>query len=127
MSQLKKQAQLLNLSDLLPNPLNREIDREKVKKIKQAIVTTGMIKPLVYTEVKTDSGDKMMLTDGHHRYVALKELGYAKVPAVMADERGVETAAQEKPQEVEKTVEAPVAGLGLVREDLGIRRKPHST
>ncbi len=82
----------MKLSDLLQNPLNRKIDREKVAKIKQAIEISGVIKPLVYTEIMTDKGKENMLTDGHHRYIALKEMGYKNVPAVMSDERGIRTA-----------------------------------
>ncbi|KKN01816.1 hypothetical protein LCGC14_1123980 [marine sediment metagenome] len=93
---------ILRLSDLKENPLNRDIDRDKVAEIKRAIIRTGLIKPLVYTEIMTDDGKKNMLTDGHHRYIALKEMGHKKAPAVMADERGIDTANKAKPEAVKK-------------------------
>jgi len=97
-----KKAEVLRLSDLRENPLNREIDQDKVAEIKRAITRTGIIKPLVYTEIMTDNGKENMLTDGHHRYVALKQMGYRRAPAVMADERGIDTANQAKPEPVRK-------------------------
>lgn len=95
-------AEVLRLKELKENPLNRNIDRNKVSEIKRAIIRTGVIKPLVYTEIMTDDGKENMLTDGHHRYVALREMGYRRVPAVMADERGIETANTAKPEQVKK-------------------------
>ncbi len=97
-----KKVEVLRLRELKENPLNRDIDRDKVDKIKRAIIRTGVIKPLVYTEIMTDDGKENMLTDGHHRYVALKEMGYKRVPAVMADERGVDTANEAEPEKVKK-------------------------
>lgn len=94
----------MKLSNLLQNPLNRKIDRARVAKIKRAIKTSGVIKPLVYTEVMTDKGKENMLTDGHHRYVALKEMGYKDAPAVMSDERGIETAQNIDARQVKKLV-----------------------
>ncbi len=97
-----KRAEVLRLKELKENPLNRNIDRSKVSEIKRAIIRTGVIKPLVYTEIMTDDGKENMLTDGHHRYVALREMGYKRVPAVMSDERGIETANTAKPQHIKK-------------------------
>lgn len=93
---------ILRLKELKENPLNRDINRDKVAEIKRAIIRTGQIKPLVYTEIMTDDGKENMLTDGHHRYVALREMGYKRVPAVMADERGIDTANKAKPEKVKK-------------------------
>jgi len=62
------------ISDLLPCPLNRDIDPEKVHAIKDAITSTGEIKPLSVTEIDTNSGKRMMVSDGHHRLIALKSL-----------------------------------------------------
>lgn len=118
------------IKSLLPCPYNREIDEAKVESIVDAIKETGEIKPFVVTEVKTDDGDKLMITDGHHRYLALQQIpGIATVPYVMADERGVDTANEVGPKDVLKgllsvlslvkqVIEAPVEGLELVREDL---------
>lgn len=175
----------VKLSELLPCPYNREVDEAKVADIKDAVIQTGEIKPFVVTEVKTDEGERLMITDGHHRHLALLDLAHhgpsqfdlnMKVPVVMADERGVETASQEKPTEVKKELmaeevicppsgserleppsvrpkkpsnttkasleilrdalgkinrvyafkkqEVAVEGLGMAREDLGVRRGP---
>lgn len=105
----REKSLMVNLDELLPNPYNRDIDKEKVASIKRAILTTAEIKPLVVTEIDRDGKPALMLTDGHHRYVALKELGYSKAPAVMSDERGVHTADKEKPDEVAKRKPNPAA------------------
>ena len=91
----KTESEEIEISELLPNPYNRTLDRDKVDKIKQAITTSGEIKPLVYTEIDHDGKPGKMVTDGHHRFVALKELGYEKVPVVMSDERGTGTSARD--------------------------------
>jgi len=136
----QSKAHMENLDELLPNPFNRNLQREKINHIKEAIKESGEIKPLVITEILTDDGTAHMLIDGHHRYVALKELGYTEVPAVMADEDGIHSADEEDPIAVSKSMaqlrdlvikinrltkqgiaSVPVQGLGLVREDLGAR------
>lgn len=89
----KTKTEEIKISELLPNPYNRTLDRSKVDKIKQAIKTSGIIKPLVYTEIDHNGKPGKMVTDGHHRFVALKELGYKTVSVVMSDERGIETTA----------------------------------
>lgn len=94
-------AENCNISDLLVNPYNRDIKREKVDSIKQAIKESGEIRPLVYAEVDHDGKPGKMITDGHHRYHALKEMGYKEVPVIMQDERGIKTKAPMK--EVEKS------------------------
>ena len=81
------------LSELLPNPYNRELDRNKIEHIKSEITRTGEVRPLVYSEVDNDGKPAKMLTDGHHRFVALKELGHDEVPVVLSDERGLDTKA----------------------------------
>lgn len=92
----KTKSEEIKISELLPNPYNRTLDRNKVDKIKQDIKTSGKIKPLVYTEIDHDGKPGKMVTDGHHRFVALKELGYEKVPVIMSDERGTETNVRDK-------------------------------
>lgn len=82
-----------DISNLLVNPYNREINRDKVESIKQAIKDSGEVRPLVYAEVDHEGKPGKMITDGHHRYHALKELGYKDVPIVMQDERGIKTKA----------------------------------
>jgi len=105
------EIEYVKLSELLPCPYNRKIDRDKVDNIKDAIKSTGEVKPFVVTEVNSEDGKTLMITDGHHRHIALKELiadgeydADSKVPVVMADEKGVETAKDEKPQEVKEAI-----------------------
>lgn len=93
---VKTESEEIKISELLPNPYNRTLDRDKVDEIKRAIETSGEVKPLVYTEIDHDGKPGKMVTDGHHRFVALKELGYEKVPVVMSDERGTGTSAADK-------------------------------
>lgn len=109
----------LGMGDVEENPLNREIDRGKVDGIKRSVEETGSVKPLVYVEIDKDGAKSKMITDGHHRLVALKELGYGSFPARVSDERGTDTAADDLPVKLRKEVaSADVVGLGLVREDL---------
>lgn len=103
--------QYVCIKDLLPCPYNREIDQAKVDEIKKAIQDTGIIKPFVVTEVNSDGGSMLMITDGHHRHLALKELiedGIydfdSKVPVMMADEDGINTADGESPKNIKETL-----------------------
>lgn len=116
----------IKLGDLLPCPYNREIDKAKVVDIKNKIKETGIIKPFVVTEVSSDGGTKIMITDGHHRYLAMKELvdegKYtldSEIPTVMAGEKGVETAKDEAPQEVKESL---LESLLKINEETKIKR-----
>lgn len=121
----KSAVEWLSVDDTLVNPYNREVDREKVDAIKSKVEETGGVKPLVYTEVDKDGSPANMITDGHHRFLALKELGYGAVPAIMSDDDGVETAKDEPSVKLNKGIlTADVSGLMLTREDLGVRRGP---
>ena len=123
----KSDVNWLYVGDVLVNPYNRDVDKNKVASIKRSIEESGKVKPLVYAEVDKDGRPADMITDGHHRYLALKELGYKYIPAVVSGEDGVETARNEEPVDLRKEVlSVDVPGLELVREDLGIRgKKPH--
>ena len=88
------------ISELLPNPYNRGLDHQKIDHIKAEIKRTGEIRPLVYSEVDNDGKPGKMVTDGHHRFKALKDLGYTEVPVVLSDKRGLDTKAPKA--EVEK-------------------------
>jgi hypothetical protein len=88
------------IEDLLTNPYNRDIDPVKVSHIKAEIQRTGKVYPIVYSEVDNDGKPGKMITDGHHRFFALKELGHTDVPVIMSDERGLDTKAPK--EEVEK-------------------------
>lgn len=106
----------VKLADLLPCPYNRDVDQAKIAAIKSAIETSGEIKPLVVTEVSTDQGKRLMITDGHHRYLALKELGIVDVPVVMADEKGIATATHMKTEQIGKALEHVQRALAKVQE-----------
>ena len=99
---LDKKSLDINLNEVLLNPYNKDIDKDKVEEIKGKIKESGEIKPLVVTEVDNDGKKSLMLTDGHHRYHALKEMGYKTAPAVMADDRGTETAKEREPKSIDK-------------------------
>jgi len=117
---IKKSAiEHLAVSSVEENPLNREIDRSKVEGIKRNIEQTGSVKPLVYVEIDKDGQKSRMITDGHHRLVALMELGYDTFPARVSDDRGVDTTKDDLPVRLRKEVaSADVDGLGFVRQDL---------
>lgn len=105
----------LAIEEVLVNPYNREVDRDKVDKIKQAIQESSSVKPAVYSEVDNDGKKGKMIIDGHHRYLALKELGYVSIPARLANSKGTKTSDNDEPVALTKV---DVAGLELVREDL---------
>lgn len=84
-------VEYLKVSEVLVNPYNREPDRNKVDKMKEDIDHSGRVIPLVYSEVDKDGHSAKMITDGHHRYLAIKELGYKEFPAVMSNENGTES------------------------------------
>lgn len=116
----------LDMNEVLTNPYNREVDRNKVDGIKQTVQETNSVKPVVYSEVDKDGKTANMITDGHHRYVALKELGYTQIPARLSDENGTDTTVEDNSVRLKKEIAtADVQGLELVRQDLaGKPKKP---
>ncbi len=90
---LKVKVSECEIDCLLTNPYNRDIDKNKVERIKQDINRSGKIYPIVYSEVDNDGQTSKMVVDGHHRLKALKDMGYTSVPVVQSDERGTETKA----------------------------------
>lgn len=74
----------VRFSDLLPCPYNRTIDDKKVEAIYKAIRDGATLKPLTVTEVRTDDGIKYMVTDGHHRYLAINKIGMEKVQCTLS-------------------------------------------
>lgn len=94
-------------AELLPCPYNRALDPGKVEDIKSAIRESSHIRPFVAVEVSTDDGSRFMITDGHHRHQALKEMLDAgellptlKAPFVLSGPEGVRTADRTMPAEV---------------------------
>ena len=104
------------LRELLECPHNRQLDRAKVDAIKANIEETGTVRPFVVAEVLTDNGAMLMITDGHHRHVAIKELteeGKLKrnpaVPCIFSGPDGIKTAQHEMRRKINSkssTIEA---------------------
>lgn len=99
---LRANAKYLNFQELLDCPYNRTVDVAKVAAIQAAIELEGDVKPFVVVEVRTDSGVKFMITDGHHRALAIRSLIAAgklaadvRVPYVISGEEGVNSAKKE--------------------------------
>jgi len=97
-----QKASDIPIEELLPNPYNRDLDRKKIERIKTDIAQSKEVYPIVYSEIDHDGKPGKMVIDGHHRYQALKELKYKKVPVVMADDRGTETKAPK--EEIDKRI-----------------------
>lgn len=70
----------------------------KLKKLLKQIKKDGYVIPVV-----VDKKHKILL-DGHHRYTALKKLGYKKIPAYLVDYRNVKVAARRKDIEITREI-----------------------
>ncbi len=104
------------LNELLPCPHNRTLDRAKVDAIKANIEETGTIRPFVVSEVLTDFGVCLMITDGHHRHIAIKELTKegklrenTDVPCVISGEKGINSAQYEMRRKINSKTSAVTA------------------
>ena len=59
---------------------HEEVDPKRLKELKKKIESDGVLRmPIVI-----DRGSNIII-DGHHRFAAIKELGYKKIPAVFID------------------------------------------
>ena len=77
---------LLRVDVLQPHPLNRPatgVNREHVETLKAMIQQSGYnaSKPLTVRQ----HGDAYQIIEGHHRWHAATELGYAELPCVIED------------------------------------------
>lgn len=120
-------VEYVDIQTLLLNPYNKKIDQKKVESIKEHIKQTNKIKPLIYVEVDHNGEIGRLLSDGHHRFAALTELGYTRVPVQIASDEGLESDKKElELVEIKKEISsADVAGLDLTRQDLaGKPRRP---
>lgn len=70
----------------------------KLKKLLKQIKKDGYVIPVV-----VDKKHKILL-DGHHRYTALKKLGYKKIPAYLVDYRNVKVATRRKDIEITREI-----------------------
>lgn len=120
-------VEYVDIQTLLLNPYNKKIDQKKVESIKENIKQTNKIKPLIYVEVDHNGKIGRLLSDGHHRFAALTELGYTQVPVQIGSDEGLESDKKElEPVEIKKEIgSVDVAGLDLTRQDLaGTPRQP---
>lgn len=117
----------LSIDEFFLNPYhvpgNREIIDEKKDKIKE----TGRVKPLLYSEIDNSGKIDKIIVDGYHRFIALKELGYNKIPVVRIDRKGVRASDALGHIKIKKDISSvDVTGLELVRQSLqGKPKRPH--
>ena len=64
---------------------------EPLEELKDSIKALGLLQPIVVMKPKEDGG-KYKLLIGQRRYKAFKELGYAKIPAIVIDYQDQKTA-----------------------------------
>ena len=81
-----------------------KIERENIERIKEDISKNGLQTPLIL-DVGRDDG-RVVLGEGNHRLVALKELGYEKVPVIVSV-ANFTFGGIEYPTDVQKTVYFP--------------------
>lgn len=59
---------------------HEEIDKERLKRLKNEIISDNMLKKSIAVDKNTN-----VILDGHHRLRALKELFYKRIPVVFVD------------------------------------------
>ena len=62
-------------------------DEDKLAELKNSIKENGIIQPLIVSKSKNEGGYDLIA--GERRYMAAKELGFKKVPAIIKDVAGV--------------------------------------
>jgi len=73
---------IVPIEQVEPNPLNPNIMSERLfDMLKASIKQWGFIKPVL--TVYNPETQKYLITDGAHRYLALKELGKGKIPIIV--------------------------------------------
>jgi hypothetical protein len=97
---------LIELDKLKPH---ERVDSVYLKKLKEEIRSDEILKFAIAIDKDTN-----IILDGHHRVVALKELGCAKIPAVFVDysSSNIEVQSQRNPAKLTKE-EIIKAGIGL--------------
>jgi len=116
----------LPVDEFFLNPYHTPANRSIVDEKKQKIQETGKVKPLLYSEIDNSGKIDKIIVDGYHRFIALKELGYDKVPAIHINEDGVRVSDDLDRVKLRKIIaDVDVPGLELDRQDLqGKPRKP---
>lgn len=72
---------LIDVDKLLPH---EEIVPGRLKDLIEKIRSEGVVDmPIIVTPIP--GTDKYLVVDGHHRWAAVKELGYKKIPAIIID------------------------------------------
>lgn len=75
-----------------PNPSNpNELDKAKMETLKEDISQHGFTQPILVRPIEDDEFE-YELVDGEHRWLVLKELGAATVPAVVQEADETEAA-----------------------------------
>lgn len=98
-------AELVELDKLKPH---ERVDSAHLKKLKDEIQSDGILKLAIAVDK-----DRNVILDGHHRVVALKELGCAKIPVVFVDYSSFDIEVQSRGNPVKLTKEEIIkAGMG---------------
>ncbi len=72
---------LIDVDNMVPH---EEIVTRRLEDVKKMIMDLGAVDmPIIVTPIP--GTDKYLIVDGHHRWAALKELGYRKAPAIVVD------------------------------------------
>ncbi|RKX60785.1 MAG: hypothetical protein DRP29_01925, partial [Thermodesulfobacteriota bacterium] len=61
--------------------------QEALEELKESIAREGLLQPLLVRPV----GDKYEIVAGHRRFIAIKELGWEKVPCIVKEMDDTET------------------------------------
>lgn len=76
------EVQKIPIFRLVPNPWNpNEISPKIMTKLKNEIKRKGVVQPILVRP----KGEDYEIVDGYHRWLILKELGYAEVPCIVKD------------------------------------------
>jgi ParB/RepB/Spo0J family partition protein len=76
------EVQKIPIFRLVPNPWNpNEINPKIMTKLKNEIKRKGVVQPILVRP----KGEDYEIVDGYHRWLILKELGYAEVPCIVKD------------------------------------------
>ena len=98
----KKVGGLVNISQLKPTQDLKKKKRKVINSIKEAIANNEKISPISVEEIN----GKLKIKDGHHRYVAYKEMGVDDIPVSI---KYAAAGGQVDPDEAKKMLKAGLA------------------
>jgi hypothetical protein len=95
------------------------VDPNHLEKLREEIKSDGILKVAIVVDE-----ERNIILDGHHRVVALKELGCAKIPAVLVDYNSpnIEVQSWRNPEKVTKE---DVIKAGISQEKLPPKTSKH--